>query len=628
MGLSESVDSIISCRIELFGGMRVTIGDQTVHVPRERKAADLLAYLAYYPHIRHPRERLQDILWPDAANSKENLNLAVSRLGKCLEPDGSVKHGIYLFSDRSVIALRPENVKTDIAEFEDWLKQAHATSEPEHKVFCLEAAMKLYRGELLPEFYEEWSDQERRRWEEASLRTLKTLVQLHLKAERYEIALEFAQRLVKVDWTNEEVQQRLLILHTLTGGLEVALRHAGELQQQFRREGLSISAQTMNVIQQIERRAAGENRAEPELNAWMQLVETAPANPSALVRSRQLEPTGGAVPLESAFYIRRLTDEAFQQAIARRDSIVLVKGPRQTGKTSLLARGLHYARSHDAQIVYTDFNLFSESQLENADMFLDALADAISDQLDLPPPASARAPLPDPNSRFDRFLRREVLKDLPNALVWGMDGVDRLFRCPYGESIFALMRSWHESRSTRPDGPWQRLTLVISIATEPYLYVRNINQSPFNVGTRLEVDDFAPIEVADLNQQYDAPLHSEAELLQYVALLGGHPFLTHQGLHEMRRANTTLAELTERADDTAWIFGAHLRSIYGLLEQEQEMAEAAIAVFTGKPGTTHDCFDRLRSAGVLRGTSIEQARPRCLLYSRYLLPRLKERFSA
>ena len=45
-----------------------------------------------------------------------------------------------------------------------------------------------------------------------------------------------------------------------------------------------------------------------------------------------------------SFYIVRPTDENSRQAIARQDSIVLVKGARQVGKTSLLARGLQQAR--------------------------------------------------------------------------------------------------------------------------------------------------------------------------------------------------------------------------------------------------------------------------------------------
>ncbi len=622
---SVSNDTIPRCRIELFSGLRVKIGGRNLHVPRERRAADLLAYLAYYPHLQHPRERLQDMLWPDVI-SKENLNLAVSRLGKCLEPGGSVRNGVYLHSDRSIVTLNASCIDTDIADLEESLKSArHGDSE--HKIRCLTRAMLLYRGELLPEFYDEWIDQERRRWEEASIRTLKALVQLHSEKHQYEQALEFARRLVNSNSLDEQSQLCLLMLHVLTGRIDVALRHAGDIQSLFQREGLPLSSKVQKVIQQIQHRASGEQQLTPDLKTLIEMVESDASNPSKLVRSRQLEPTGGAIPLDSEYYIQRPTDTAFAQAIARHDSIVVVKGPHQTGKTSLLSRGLHHARQLNASVVYTDFKLFSETLLESADTFLDTLAEAIREQLNLPEPAE-RPLLADPNSRFERFLRREVLNNLPNSLVWGMDSVDRLFLCPYGESIFALMRSWHESRSLLPDGPWHKLTLVISVATEPYLYIRNLNQSPFNVGTRLELDDFTLEEVAELNRQYASPIRSDEELVQLHELLGGHPFLTHQGLHEMRRAGTTLTELIERADDTAWIFGPHLRTLFGLLEADPEMAETVRQVCSGGESPTRDRFDRLRSAGVLRGMAADEAHPRCSLYARYLLPRLKERFLA
>src|SRR6185295_12974107 len=56
-------------------------------------------------------------------------------------------------------------------------------------------------------------------------------------------------------------------------------------------------------------------------------------------REDLIEPPGGAFPLHSPFYISRSSDDEFCHAIARHDSIVLVKGARQVGKTSLLARG-------------------------------------------------------------------------------------------------------------------------------------------------------------------------------------------------------------------------------------------------------------------------------------------------
>ena len=101
----------------------------------------------------------------------------------------------------------------------------------------------------------------------------------------------------------------------------------------------------------------------------------APRGPPA-----QLEPVGGAVPLDSTFYIVRSTDEEFRAAIGRRDSIVLVKGARQVGKTSLLARGLQQARAgapghpgsgpRPATVALTHFQVFNAAQLETVDRFL------------------------------------------------------------------------------------------------------------------------------------------------------------------------------------------------------------------------------------------------------------------
>jgi DNA-binding SARP family transcriptional activator len=66
-----------------------------------------------------------------------------------------------------------------------------------------------------------------------------------------------------------------------------------------------------------------------------------------------LEPVGGAVPLESKFYVERTADSEFQTGMARRDGIILVKGARQMGKTSLLSRGLQQARDAGARVLWT-----------------------------------------------------------------------------------------------------------------------------------------------------------------------------------------------------------------------------------------------------------------------------------
>ena len=65
--------------------------------------------------------------------------------------------------------------------------------------------------------------------------------------------------------------------------------------------------------------------------------------------------------------------------------------------------------------------------------------------------------------------------------------------------MFGLFRSWHNERSLNPDGPWGRLTLAIVYATEAHLFITDLNQSPFNVGTRLTLEDFTFEQVAELN---------------------------------------------------------------------------------------------------------------------------------
>jgi class 3 adenylate cyclase len=342
-----------------------------------------------------------------------------------------------------------------------------------------------------------------------------------------------------------------------------------------------------------------------------------PAAPA--VPREKLEPVGGAVPLDSAFYIVRPADEEFRAAIARGDSIVLVKGARQMGKTSLLARGLQQAREAGARVVRSDFQKLNAQHLASADTLFLTLAESVADQLDL-------QTLPDevwharrgPSENFERYWRRVVLREVPTPIVWGLDEVDRLFTCAYASEVFGLFRSWHNERALDPEGPWKRLTLAIAYATEAHLFITDVNQSPFNVGTRLHLEDFSFEQLADLNHRYGGPLRGEAELARFARLVGGHPYLVRRGLHEMAGCGMDFAAFETQADRDEGIFGDHLRRILVLLAKDPELCEVVRGVLHGQPCPTPESFYRLRSAGVMSGESARDVRPRCRLYETYL----------
>lgn len=341
--------------------------------------------------------------------------------------------------------------------------------------------------------------------------------------------------------------------------------------------------------------------------------------PPGVATPLALESVGGAVALESDFYLKRPVDTELQRAVIRHDSIILVKGARQMGKTSLLARGLRIAREQGARVAFIDFQKLNATNLESVSSFYLTLAESLADQLELPVlPSEAWDIRRGPNVNFERFLRREVLGRIQAPLVWALDEVDRLFVCPYGSEVFGLFRAWHNERALDPTGPWSTLTLAIAYATEAHLFITDMNQSPFNVGTRLTLEDFLPVQVDELNRRYGHPLKDTGELNRFVRVVGGHPYLVRRGLHELATQKITLEDYEIQAASDDGIYGDHLRRILVLLAKDPALLEVLRGVLREQPCPTPESFYRLSSAGVISGNSPADARPRCRLYSTFL----------
>src|SRR5205814_7304959 len=138
-----------------------------------------------------------------------------------------------------------------------------------------------------------------------------------------------------------------------------------------------------------------------------------------------------------------------------------------------------------------------------------ALAQDLADQLSLHvPPADVWNPARGPNRNLQRYLCDHALAQTQSPLVWGLDEVDRLFSYPFSTAVFALFRSWHNARALEPQQSWDRLTLAMAYATEVHLLIQDLNQSPFNVGLQLTLQDFTFEQIADLNGRYGSPLSS------------------------------------------------------------------------------------------------------------------------
>jgi len=117
-----------------------------------RAATLLLARMALAPRQQHPREELVELLWPGvgADAGRNRLRQALSVLRSLLEaPDRAT--GVLLMADRRAVWLAPGALHCDVDAFE----QALARGE-------LDAAARIYQGDLLPGHFDEWVLEQRR----------------------------------------------------------------------------------------------------------------------------------------------------------------------------------------------------------------------------------------------------------------------------------------------------------------------------------------------------------------------------------------------------------------------------------------------------------------------------------
>lgn len=382
------------------------------------------------------------------------------------------------------------------------------------------------------------------------------------------------------------------------------------VQRWEREEGLPIHRHVHTT--------GGSVFAYPEdLDVWLEGREGSAGGPPpntsrAVSDARTSDVPGGAMPLDSSYYISRAADDEFRQAIARRTSIVLVKGPRQVGKSSLLARALDDARRSRSSVAFTDVQALGSDDLRSPMSVYQALGRSIAEQIKVTSSIEDIWNDSDsPNTNFSRYVR--TILGGHNHVVWGLDEVDRLVGTEYSTDVFGLFRSWHNRRALDPAAPWGRLTLAIAYATEAHMLIADVNQSPFNVGVRVTLEDFDVREVGALNALHGSLVVGDADSNRLTSLVGGSPYLLQCAFYELARGGS-LDSLEHDARREAGPIGEHLRRLRAVLHKDPALDRAMNAVLKAGACPDRESFYRLRSAGLIVGASPSEARPRCGLY--------------
>lgn len=330
----------------------------------------------------------------------------------------------------------------------------------------------------------------------------------------------------------------------------------------------------------------------------------------------------GFVPLNSIFYVNRPPNESrCERTIIQNGALIRIKAPRQMGKTSLLERILAYAAKQDYQIIRLNFLQAETAVFSNLDKFLRWFCAGVSYKLQLPSLLNVhwhdyRGSIINCTTYFEDY----ILTHVNTGLILALDEADRIF--PYSEisqEFFAMLRSWHEE--AKNIDVWQKLRLIVVHSTENYGAL-NINQSPFNVGLVVELNEFTNEQVLDLAQRHQLDLN-HTQLMQLMAMVGGHPYLIRLALYYLAVENVSLENLLQDAPTDAGIYAEHLRIHLQTLKKHPELTAAFIKVVNATEPIRINTIEayQLYSMGLIirKGDLVT---PRCQLYQQYFCQHL------
>lgn len=332
----------------------------------------------------------------------------------------------------------------------------------------------------------------------------------------------------------------------------------------------------------------GEGRADPRppAKADMRLLRQAVVAP------------GSPLADDNPFYVRRDADRRIEELAGGGPRTLVIKGPSQCGKSSLLLRYLARCLDAGQQVALIDLalcgNLGDCDFGEFARQFVELLAEELDLSVTVPPFRGAL--------NLTRFVEDEILRRVEGHALIAIDDADRVIGCPWQEEFYSALRGW-DGKRTKPGRRrgWERLGLALAIATDPKMLIESGYTSPFNVGEQIRLGGFERHQLDALNRSYRQMLGA-AELDRLFALLRGHPYLTPLAFYRLLTdEDGSCDDLCARAAAESGPFGDHLRArlerLYaaGLTDAMRELV-----LHHRLPDNDRRVFYRLEAAGLAR----------------------------
>lgn len=250
-------------KLILFGAREILLDDVPANIPR-RKALAMLIYLVV---TQKPQERdtLGAMFWPESADSRNQVRVALSTLRAALGTEWLAEHTDVLHMSNR------QHIWVDVLAFKELCSTGF--KQPDRYVEHLEQAIELARGGFLAGFtlrdcpeFNSWVLSEEYYLEREINKALRTVVECHRKAGNFERAMHYAEQLVARDDLNEDSYQLLMELHLGHNRIRDVIRVFNTCKTHLQEElGIAPSQELQTIYRRALAQRQGQEMEKTEL---------------------------------------------------------------------------------------------------------------------------------------------------------------------------------------------------------------------------------------------------------------------------------------------------------------------------------------------------------------------------
>src|SRR5207247_4910437 len=238
--------------------------------------------------------------------------------------------------------------------------------------------------------------------------------------------------------------------------------------------------------------------------------------------------TGGTLRLDARSYVERQADRDLFESLLQGEFWYVLTS-RQMGKSSLMVRTANKLRSQGAHVIALDLSAVGQNLTPG--QWYNGLLTSMGDQLDLEDELEefwiAHERL-SPVQRWFASIRKAVLAWRRGMVVVFLDEIDSVRSLPFStDEFFAAIRECYNRRAE--DTEFSRLTFCLLGVATPSDLIRDTRITPFNIGRRIELNDFTSEYAAALGRALGRDEQTGKALVERILYwTGGHPYLTQR----------------------------------------------------------------------------------------------------